>query len=85
MVNSFKEDFGLDTSPETEDGMGRYDLAMTLLRVYDRHGIAEIEYIDDKPCAVKEWDRFNSTQTLEKVLYLERVSESAYSCKVNIK
>jgi hypothetical protein len=72
MMGSFWRDFGVGAEPGTEDQKERYELGRTILRVFDRYGIAQVGYEEHQgerlPVKVENWDREKSSKTLVDVL-----------------
>ena len=44
-MSSFKRNFGIGTEPLTEDTIAWCNLGRTILKVFDRHKIANVSYV----------------------------------------
>ncbi len=72
MMGSFWRDFGVGAEPKTLDQQERFELERTVLRVYDRYGIAQIGYEEHQgeriPVKVNDWDKVKSSRNLVDVV-----------------
>jgi len=72
MMGSFGKDFGVGAEPGTKDQKELYKLRRTILRVFDRYGIAQVSYEEHQwerlPVKVDNWDMEKSRETLVDVL-----------------
>lgn len=70
MTDSFWKDFGVGMDIDSEDGLARYALGRTILRVFDRYSVANVEYINEStPIKLKNWNVVNSRKTLDDLIY----------------
>ena len=70
MTDSFWKDFGVGMNTESDDGLARYALGRTILRVFDRYGVANVEYINETtPIKLKNWNVVKARKTLDELVY----------------